>query len=67
MGGRTHTLDAPLIDGVVVAIGLRVWFLRSGLGGSGIMESVVGLGVAKPRQESHRFPHLWAGRNGVFP
>ena len=54
-------MDAPLIDGVVVAIGLRVWFLRSGLGGSDIMESVVGLGVAKPRKESHRFPHLWAG------
>ena len=61
MGGRTHTLDAPFIGGVVFAIGLRVWFLRSGTGGSDIMESGVGLGVAKPRKESHRFPHLWAG------
>ena len=50
MGGRTHTLDAPLIDGVVFAIGLSVWVFGSGPGGFDITESVVGVRAAKPRK-----------------
>ena len=43
-------MDAPLIDGVVFAIGLSVWVLGSGLGGFDITESVVGVRAAKPRK-----------------
>ena len=34
LGGRTHTLDAPLIDGVVFAIGLQVHEAKSWAGQS---------------------------------
>ena len=47
---RAHALDAPLIDGVVFAIGLNVWVFGPGLGGFDITESVVGVRAAKPRK-----------------